>query len=323
MKNSQVLMTGPMMPLIIDRLDRSLTLHRLWDMDDPQGFIRDRGAEIGGIATGAFLAPVTGEFLSQFPNLKMISNFGVGYDTVDAVWAGENGVIVTNTPDVLTEETADTAFGLMLMTVREFSQSERYLRAGRWEKEGAYPLSRGSLRNRTLGIAGLGRIGKAIARRAEGSALPVAYHGRSQQEGVAYPYFAELIELARAVDILMVVMPGGADTDGIINAEILDALGPDGVLINIARGSVVDEPALIAALEEGRIMAAGLDVFANEPHVPARLMALENAVLLPHLGSGSIVTRDAMANLTVDNLIAWAKGEAPLTPVKETIFSNW
>lgn len=323
MKQQQILMTGPMMPLIIERIDQALTLHRLWEMDDPERFIREKGAEIGGIATGAFLSPVTGEFLGQFPNLQIVSNFGVGYDTVDADWAGRNGVIVTNTPDVLTEETADTAFALMLMTVREFPQSERYLRAGRWEKEGAYPLSRGSLRNRTLGIAGLGRIGKAIARRAEASAIPVAYHGRSEQKDVDYPYYASLIEMARAVDILMVVMPGGEETDGIISAEILDALGPDGVLINIARGSVVDEPALIAALEEKRIMAAGLDVFANEPHVPKRLMALENAVLLPHLGSGSIVTRDAMANLVVDNLIAWAKGEPPLTPVKETPFTGW
>jgi len=316
-------MTGPMMPLIIDRLDRELTLHRLWEMDDPDAFIRDKGAEIGGIATGAFLAPVTGDFLAQFPNLQIVSNFGVGYDTVDAAWAGRNGVVVTNTPDVLTEETADTAFGLMLMTVRELPQSERYLRAGRWEAEGAYRLSPGSLRNRTLGIAGLGRIGKAIARRAAASAMAVVYHGRNQQADVAFPYYGDLIEMAKAVDILMVVMPGGAETDGIINAEVLDALGPEGTLINIARGSVVDEPALIAALEEGRIMAAGLDVYADEPHVPARLMALDNTVLLPHVGSGSIVTRDAMANLVVDNLVAWASGKPPLTPVKETAFTGW
>jgi lactate dehydrogenase-like 2-hydroxyacid dehydrogenase len=189
-------------------------------------------------------------------------------------------------------------------------------RAGRWPS-GNFPLSP-SLRGRTLGIVGLGRIGKAIARRAEAFGLKIAYHGRHVQEEVPYLFYPTLVGMARSVDILLVMTPGGAATRHLVNAEVLEALGPNGVLINVSRGSVVDEAALIAALRGGKILAAGLDVFADEPHVPAELIALDNVVLLPHVGSASQHTRDLMANLVVDNLKAWAAGRAPLTPVPET-----
>jgi lactate dehydrogenase-like 2-hydroxyacid dehydrogenase len=201
--------------------------------------------------------------------------------------------------------------------VREFPQAERYLRAGKWEK-GGYPLSKATLRDRTVGIVGMGRIGKAIARRLEAFGVPVVYHSRNPQAGVAYKYYPDLVAMARDVDTLMVIVPGGAATRNLINKQVLEALGPNGILINMARGSVVDEPALIEALKSGTIMSAGLDVFVNEPHVPPELIAMENVVLFPHLGSASEHTRRAMDQLVVDNLLAWFSGKPPLTPVPET-----
>jgi lactate dehydrogenase-like 2-hydroxyacid dehydrogenase len=196
-------------------------------------------------------------------------------------------------------------------------QAERYLRAGQWPAKGAYPLTP-SLRGRTVGILGLGRIGKAVATRVTAFGLDVVYHGRHAQAGVPYRYYASLVDMAKAVDVLIVVAPGGPGTRHIINAEVLEALGPDGVLINVARGTLVDEKALIEALRNKTILAAGLDVFENEPSVPQELIALENAVLLPHVGSASIRTRRAMAECVVSNLFAWADGKPPLTPVPET-----
>jgi lactate dehydrogenase-like 2-hydroxyacid dehydrogenase len=224
--------------------------------------------------------------------------------------------VVTNTPDVLTDEVADLAIGLMIATVRELPQAERYLREGRWS-ERAYRLT-ATLRGRRLGILGLGRIGKAIAERAAPFGLQVLYHGRAPQPGVPYPYYPSLTALAEACDILMVVAPGGAQTRHLVNADVLRALGSDGVLINVARGSLVDEDALAQALSEGEILAAGLDVFADEPNVPASLMGRENVVLLPHVASGSRHAREAMGQLVVDNLASWEQGSGPLTPVGET-----
>ncbi len=254
--------------------------------------------------------------MGRLPHLEIVASFGVGYDNVDAEWAGKHGIIVTNTPGVLDDEVADTAMGLVIAAVRRLPQAERFLRAGQWLK-GAFPLT-ASLTGRTLGILGLGRIGKAIATRAKGFGLEVGYHGRKPQGDVAYRYYPSLIEMAKASDILIVAAPGGPATRHIVNAEVLDALGPDGVLVNISRGSLIDEAALIAALKAGRILAAGLDVFENEPHVPDGLIALDNAVLLPHVASASVKTRRAMADCVVANLIAWSEGKPPLNPVPET-----
>jgi lactate dehydrogenase-like 2-hydroxyacid dehydrogenase len=218
---------------------------------------------------------------------------------------------------VLNEEVADTALGLLLCTVREFPQAVRYLHAGKWEQK-AYPLTPATLRDRTVGMVGMGRIGRAIARRLDAFGVPVVYHSRRPQAGVAYRHYPDLVAMARDVDVLLVIVPGGAETRNMINAQVLEALGPNGILINIARGSVVDEPALIAALRDKKIRSAGLDVFVNEPKVPKELMDMENVVLFPHLGSASVYTRAQMDHLVVDNLLSWAAGKGPLTPVPET-----
>jgi lactate dehydrogenase-like 2-hydroxyacid dehydrogenase len=256
-------------------------------------------------------------FINRFKNLELIANFGVGYDSVDAVHASTRGILVTHTPDVLTEEVADTALGLLIMAARELGAAERYLRAGHWEAK-PYPLTPGTLRGRTVGLVGLGRIGLAIARRCEGFGLKLAYCNRSPRADVSYPYYPTPVALAAAVDTLMVVAPGGAATRHLINKDVLDALGPQGILINIGRGSVVDEAALIAALDEGRILSAGLDVFEDEPRVPAGLIAHEKITLLPHVGSASQHTRRAMGQLVVDNVVTWLTDRTVLTPVPET-----
>jgi lactate dehydrogenase-like 2-hydroxyacid dehydrogenase len=311
-----ILMPAPMAPLIAEELAKAGTLHKLWEAADPKAELARVAPLIEAMAVGGGHQPIDAAFLGQFPKLKIVASFGVGYDHVDAAWAGRNGIIVTNTPDVLNEEVADTALGLLLCTVRRLPQAERYLRAGQWLK-GNFPLT-DSLRGKTMGILGLGRIGKAIARRCEAFGLKIAYHGRSKQSDVAYPYFASLNEMAQAVDILMVITPGGAGTAKLVDAEILKALGPQGVLINVARGSVVDEAALIEALRNGTISAAGLDVFADEPRVPQALIDMDNVVLLPHVGSASVATRRAMAQLVADNVTSWLAGKGPLTPVAET-----
>jgi lactate dehydrogenase-like 2-hydroxyacid dehydrogenase len=313
-----VLMVGPVMPLIEQGIGRAFTLHKLWEARDREALIAKLAPRLRAMAAGGGKHELMGaDFLGRFPKLEIISSFGVGYDHVDAKWAAAHGIVVTNTPDVLTEEVADTALGLLLCTVRELPQAERYLRAGKW-LDGDYPLTRATLRDRTVGMVGLGRIGKAIARRLDAFRVPVVYHSRHPQPGVPYRHYANLVAMARDVDLLLVVTPGGPATRNLIDASVLEALGPDGILINMARGSVVDEPALIAALEAGKILSAGLDVFANEPRVPPELMAMENVVLFPHVGSASVHTRDAMGQLVVDNLLSWAAGKGPLTPVPES-----
>ncbi len=209
-----------------------------------------------------------------------------------------------------------------MCTVREFPQAERYLRTGKWVEKG-YPLSKATLRNRTVGIVGMGAIGQAIARRLDAFGVPVVYHTRRQRPELTYRHYPKLIDMARDIDTLLVIVPGGAATANMIDADVLDALGPNGILINMARGSVVDEPALIRALKDKRIMAAGLDVYVKEPEVPLELIAMDNVVLFPHLGSASVHTRDKMDQLIVDNIAAWAAGKPPVTPVPETPFKSW
>ena len=284
--------------------------------------VRAADSDLSGvraIARGGGHAPVDAALFDRMPRLEIVANFGVGYDGIDLAEAAARGIVVTNTPDVLTEEVADTALGLLLMTVRELGAAERYLRAGKWAANGPYPLT-GTLRDRRVGIAGLGRIGLAVARRLDAMAVPVVYHTRQPKPDVPYPYFADLHAMAVDVDTLISILPGGEATRNQIDARILKALGANGVLINIGRGTSVDEPALIAALQNRTIRAAGLDVFADEPRVPAELIAMENVVLLPHVGSASVYTRAAMGQLMLDNLISWFSNGRPLTPVPETPF---
>jgi len=317
----EVLLIGPLKPVVVKGLDAICTVHKAATAQDRDAFIAGH-SHVRAIACSDTRELIPGTLMERFPKLEIVSSFGVGYDHMDAKWAAAHNVILTNTPGVLTEEVADTALGLLLCTVREFPQAERYLRAGKWlERE--YPLTKATLRNRTVGMVGMGAIGQAIARRLAAFGVPVVYHTRTPRRDVSYLHCPSLIEMARAVDILMVIVPGGAATRNLINAEVLDALGPEGILINMARGSVVDEPALIKALQDKRIMAAGLDVFAREPEVPQELIAMENVVLFPHLGSASVYTREKMDQLMVDNIAAWAAGKPPLTPVAETPWRSW
>jgi lactate dehydrogenase-like 2-hydroxyacid dehydrogenase len=312
-----VLLIGQKKPVMVKGLDPKVTLHYLIDAKDQGAFLKSVADKVRAIAIAYTANKLDAAFMQKLPKLEQISSFGVGYDHIDAKWAGEHGIVVTNTPEVLNEEVADTAIGLLLCTIREFPQAERYLRAGKW-MQGHYPLTKATLRNRTVGMVGMGRIGKAIAHRLEAFGVPVVYHSRTPQAGVSYKYYPKLLDMARDVDTLIVIVPGGAATANMINAEVLKSLGPNGILINMARGSVVDEPALIEALKNRTIYSAGLDVFAKEPHVPKELLEMEHIVMFPHLGSSTEVTRAAMDQLVVDNILAWAAGKAPLTPVPET-----
>lgn len=316
MAKTDVLMAAPMMKLVIEQLDARFNLHRLWEAPDPDSVLREIGPSIRGVASSPGHGRVDAALLDRLPNLEIVSSFGVGYDHVDAAEAGRRGVVVTNTPDVLNDEVADLALGLLLATIRRIPQADRYLREGKW-LERPYPLTT-TLRGRKIGIVGLGRIGKAIAKRVAAFGVEVHYHSRNPQTGVDYPYHKTLVALAEACDVLVVITPGGAGTRHMVNAQVLEALGPNGILINVARGSVVDERALIAALREGTILSAGLDVFEDEPRVPQELIDIEHVVLLPHVGSASVHTRNAMGQLVVDNLVAWFDGRGPLTPVAET-----
>jgi len=316
-ENIDVLLIGPPKPVMVKGLRPTFNLIDLPPKEAREKFFADAATRVRGMAIAATSERIDGEFMGRFPRLEIIASFGVGYDHVDAAWAGTHGITVTNTPDVLTEEVADTALGLLLCTVRELPQAERYLRAGKWVNRD-YPLTRATLRNRTVGLVGMGRIGQAIARRLDAMKVPVVYHSRRPAAGVSYQHYPRLVDMARDVDILLVIAPGGVATKNLINAEVLAALGPEGILINMARGSVVDEPALIKALQDKAIMSAGLDVYAREPRVPPELIAMEHVVLFPRLGSASVVTRERMDQLVVDNLLAWGAGKPPLTPVVET-----
>ena len=285
------------------------------DRPDPALIDETIRGTVRGVAS---FAGFNATLIDGLPKLEIIALFGVGYDMVSAAYAGTRHVMVTNTPDVLTEEVADTAVGLLINTIRELPRAETWLRTGRWARDGVYRLSPLTLRDRSIGIHGLGRIGLAIARRLEAFGLPVAYHNRRPVPGVGYRYYPTLLELAAAVDTLISVVPGGPATEKVVNAAVLAALGTNGVFVNIGRGNTVDEPALVEALSNGTIAAAGLDVYADEPNVPQALLDAPNATLLPHVGSASAATRRAMADLVVDNLAAWFATGRPLTPVPET-----
>ena len=311
----EVLMPAPGMPIIAERVAQRATLHRPFEAPDPAAALAEVAPRIRALVVTQ--VRVDDAYMAQFPKLEIITSFGVGYDHIDARAAAARGIVVAHTPGVLDAETADTGFGLLLNAVRRFPAAEIYLREGRWERQGPFPLS-ASLRGRTMGVLGLGRIGKEIAQRALAFGVEVVYHGRKAQPDAPYLYYSSLLAMASAVDILMIAAPGGADTRHIVNAEVLAALGENGVLVNIARGSLVDDEALISALRERKILAAGLDVFAHEPHAPPAYLELDNVVLTPHVGSATTMTRLAMANLVVDNLFAFMDGKGPIAPTPET-----
>ncbi|GEO37614.1 glycerate dehydrogenase [Skermanella aerolata] len=315
MARPEILQIAPMLPVVTDQIAKLFTVHRFWEVADKEAWLAENGSRIRGVAAGGH-SPINETLLGKLPSLEIVAAFGVGYDQIDAKWAGNNGIVVTNTPDVLTDEVADLTIGLLISTVRRIPAAERHLRDGKWPS-GAFQLT-SSLRDRKIGILGLGRIGKAIAKRLQAFGLPISYYGRHKQDGVEYAYVADPVELARQVDVLISVIPGGKATEKTIGAAVFEALGPDGIFLNVGRGTVVDEAALIDALKSNKIQAAGLDVYADEPNVPAELMALENTVLLPHVASGTVHTRNAMGQLVVDNLVSWFDGRGAVTPVAET-----
>lgn len=288
--------------------------HDYCHAEDKPALLRAAGPGIRA-AVGAGGTRCDPALLDQLPRLEIISVFGAGYDWVPMTYCKERGIRVTHTPDVLTEDVADIALALVLMTSRRLIEANRFLRAGSW-RQGPFSLAK-KPGGKRAGILGLGRIGKAIAQRLEAVGMETGYHGRRAQENCTLHYFPSLIELARWCDFLIVSCPGGEATRGMVNAEVLAALSAEGTLINIARGSIVDEAALIRALQHHVIKAAGLDVFADEPDVPPELLALENAVLLPHVGSATHETRRAMAELVVENLRAHFAGKPLPTPVPE------
>lgn len=295
-------------------LAQEFELHYIKDIADLPSWLGQHGATTEYVLTSAFDAFET-HTMDALPNLKVISNFGVGYDGVDANAACQRGVIVTHTPDVLNVDVADTAILLMLACYRDLVPNDAHVRTGEWAKTGNLPLSR-SASGRTVGIVGLGRIGLEIAAKLAAFDSKILYHTRTAKD-VAYQHCPDLVDMASQSDVLICILPGGVTTHHIINADVMDALGANGILINVARGSVVDQDALITALQNGSLGGAGLDVYADEPNVPAALRNLPNTVLLPHVGSATIETRGAMAQLTVDNLLQHVRGDGVITPVPE------
>jgi hydroxypyruvate reductase len=313
-----VLTASKLSPFYMERLNPTFEvhdrLHEHQNAGDAAAFAKV-APRVTAIAAGGE-SRVSAALIAQLPALQIISVMGVGYDGVDVAAAKARGIVVTHTPNVLNDDVADLALGLMLNTMRQLPQADAWVRSGDWEAKGPMPLAR-KLSGSKLGLVGMGRIGQAIATRALAFNMSVAYHTRSVNAAVPYQNHAKLADLAHACDVLCVITPGGAGTKHLINAEVLKALGPQGVLINVARGSVVDEAALIDALERGVIAGAGLDVFEDEPRVPARLRALRQVVLAPHIGSATDHTRRAMADLAMANLTSHY-GKLPLpTPVPE------
>ena len=309
-----LLLIGDAAEDMVARVGEAFTIHRDDDIGDISVWLTDNSAAITHILTNGHdgVPPVV---MAGLSNLQMISCYGVGYDAIDAPEAARRGIIVTHTPDVLNGEVASTAVLLMLACFRELLRDEAYVRSGEWEARGNAPLTR-TADNRTVGILGMGRIGQEIAAKLAPWKPTILYHARSDKD-VPYQYCNDLAEMVRRADVLICTTPGGDDTRHLVSADVIDALGTNGTLINVSRGTVIDEAAMIDALEAGRLGWAGLDVFETEPHVPARLRKLKNVVLLPHVGSATVETRAAMGALTVDNLLQHLKDGTVLTPVPE------
>ena len=315
MKNIAVLQVGPLMPAVQESIRQDYGAVRLPDAGTGrEEFLRLQGATFEvAVTSGKF--GVGTDLMRALPNLRAVINFGVGYDTTDVAQAAERGITVSNTPDVLNDCVADTAVALYLDVLRKISAADRYVRRGDWLSQGNFPLAT-KASGKKVGILGLGRIGRVIARRLEGFDCDISYHSRNAVAGVAYRYADSPAELAAGCDVLIVAAAGGPGSARLVDADVIEALGPDGYLINIARGSVVDEQALVAALLAGRLAGAGLDVFAEEPKVPEDLLGLDNVVLLPHLGSGTHETRADMAELTLANLRSYVTTGSVLTAVQ-------
>ena len=308
----EIIVVGKIFARTQEKLDQEFTCHKLYEAPERDAFLKQHAGKVRALATfGASGADA--KLMDALPKLEIIANFGVGVDAIDVAAARQRKIIVTNTPDVLNECVSDTAMALVLNTLRRFPASETYLRSGYWAARGAFELT-ASLGGRSLGILGLGRIGESIARRALAFGMKIRYHNRNRKS-VPYAYDADVVALARNSDVLLVATPGGAETNKIVNAKVLDALGPEGYLVNIARGSVIDEPVLLKYLKEKKIAGAGLDVFEGEPKINPDWFGLENAVLFPHVGSATVETRTAMGDLQVENLRLHFAGKPVKSPV--------
>ena len=313
MTSPSVLSVAKLSPLLASQLDAAFTVHDRMHQTDPAAFAAAAPAIRAIAASGE--SKVGAELIAQLPKLEIISVMGVGYDGIDVAAAKARGAVVTHTPNVLNDDVADLAIGLMLSAARQLPAADRYVRAGSWPN-GPMPLAR-KMSGARLGLVGMGRIGQAIAHRAAAFGMSIAYTARSARPALPFRYLPSATALAAESDYLVVITPGGAGTLKLINAEVLTALGSKGILVNVARGSVVDEAALIDALERGVIGGAGLDVFESEPNVPERLRALPHVVLAPHIGSATSQTRQAMADLAFGNLQAHFAGRPLLSPVPE------
>lgn len=309
--NPDVLLVAPLHAATQAELESNYTVHRLWEASPREALLQSVAPRVEVVVTTGG-AGADRALIERLPRLKLIACFGVGVDAIDLASARERGAAVTNTPEVLTDDVADLAIALMLDAMRGISAGDRYVRAGRWPR-GAFPLQ-SKTSGKRLGIVGMGRIGQAIARRAAAFDMRIAWHGPRPKD-LPYRYEPDLVALAGAVDVLVAACPGGAATRGLISRSVLEALGPRGFFVNIARGSVVDEAALVELLQAGRLAGAGLDVFADEPNVPAPLLGLDRVVLQPHVASATHETRAAMGRLVLDNVAAYVAGRALLTPV--------
>lgn len=312
MSKPEILLAGPYPEWDMVDLTENYVVHKLYEASDRDAFIKDNGSEIRAIATRGELG-ASGELMQSLPKLEVVSVYGVGTDAVDLVHARENGIRVTNTPDVLSDDVADMAIGLLLSAARLIPRGDELVRSGMWGTKPMPLVTRVS--GKRVGVVGMGRIGQAIARRVSGFDCEVRYFSRNPQPQLPYHHERDLLALAAWSESLIVIVPGGDATKNIINAEVLKALGSDGILVNVSRGSTVDEEALIAALQQRTIKAAGLDVFYNEPHIDQRFLTLDNVVLQPHHGSGTVETRKAMGQLVRDNLSAHFAGQPLPTPV--------
>ncbi|MCF3931949.1 2-hydroxyacid dehydrogenase [Acuticoccus sp. M5D2P5] len=308
-----VLIMNRLLPSCIEGLDAAFNTHKYFEASDKDAFLAEVGPKIRGVATSGHLG-CPPEVMSRLPNLEMMASFGVGYDGIDVDAARKHGVRVSNTPDVLNDAMAEITLGLIIALCREIPQADVYTREGKWASKGNYRLTR-ELTGKTIGIIGLGRIGKEVARRCQAFKMQVVYHGRNKQEAEPYPYYADLTQMAKDVDWLVNIVPGDASTNKMINRTVFDALGPDGLFVNVGRGTTVDEAELLSALKEKRIGGAALDVFEDEPNVPEGFFGLDNVVLSPHQGSATHKTRWAMGDLVVRNLKAHFAGLPLISPV--------
>ncbi|GAK68738.1 putative 2-hydroxyacid dehydrogenase [Agrobacterium rubi TR3 = NBRC 13261] len=309
-----VLVSGKIHPRVLERFEGKVEVIKA-----PVGPELSLSAEDAQRITAVAVAGgFNAKWMDALPNLDVIANFGVGYDGVDVKHAASRGIIVTNTPDVLNDEVADTTVALLINTIRRFYEAEKHLREGKWVSQGPFALSPFSLRGRKVGLFGMGRIGQEIAKRLEPFKVEIGYHTRSAKSELSYTYYGSLKDMAEAVDVLICIVPGTPETHKAIDADILTALGSNGVFINVGRGSSVDEDALLKALQDGTLGAAGLDVFYEEPKVPEGFLSLPNVTLLPHVASASVPTRNAMADLVADNVLGWLSERKVVTPVPET-----